>query len=209
MTYTHTNPMDSFRLVAETQRQVALVTEQAKQAVKQCYKSPEELAAWIERHGTPVFVMKMGLLGSFLLFILGFEPGFIPASRSKRFQILERLLSFQCPKEQASFRKGVFVLTQPLFTVGFMVHQFHHWLAAQSGLPGYDDQAQSLYRKFWDQQGGVIGQEVETMTVDEIIGLKSAINRDLEALQFIRQIINEILNPAQQSNHLANGNASA
>lgn len=197
---------DSFRLVAETRQQVDMVSESARQAVKAFYHNPADLAAFIERHGTPVVRLPGGPAGHFCslaVFLLGFEPGFIAPVRSgpqkKRFDRLTRFLKLvgNIPPH-CRFDSGVFVLMPPLFTTGFMAHQLHHWMACKSGLTGYSEQAQQLYKKFWNEQGGLIGHEVYDMSYEEILSLKQAINRDLEALQFLREIASEILGPARQ-----------
>lgn len=207
MTSNHSNPMDTFKLVAETQRQVAEVTHHALEQVKQHYKKPEDLAANIESQGTPVYVLRWGIFGAMVLMFLGFEPGFIMPTGDKRYARLIRFLTYMADKPGCTFQHGAFVLTPKLFTVGYLAHQLHHWLGYRSGLPGYEAQDQALYRRFWEQNHGVVGPEVEHMSVDDIIRLKNAINRDMEALQFMQQLVQEIFVPANQS--LSNGNANA
>jgi hypothetical protein len=43
----------------------------------------------------------------------------------------------------------------------------------------------------------------------DMVALKEAINRDLEALQFLKSIAQEVLIPAKQARCISNGNASA
>lgn len=199
--------LDTFKLVAETQKQVAQVTGHALEMVKQYYKKPEELAACIEKQGTPVYVVRKGFIIHWLLFFLGFEPGFIPATVQKRYQFLLRFLE---KKSGCTFENGLFIMTKPLFTVGFIAHQLHHWIAFCSGLPGYAEKDQALYRNFWEKKHGVITTaDAEQMSADEIIRLKNAINRDLEAMKFMKQLINELFAPANQAGSLSKGTATA
>jgi hypothetical protein len=210
--------VDTFRLVAETHRKAQEIAESAKATVRQFYREPRQLAIFIERHQTPVYVLKNALLANFCLHILGFEPGFIPPSSSKRFQrlikllkspLLRPLLGRHSDKHHCSFEHGVFVLPPSLFTVGFLSHQLHHWLAFRSGMQGYSERAQTLYKKFWNEQNGELGPEVVEMSEEDALALKAAINRDLEALQFLRQVASEILIPARQAKHFNQGTASA
>lgn len=213
--YSHDNPLcqaisDSFKLVAETRKQAQEISESAKKAVKSFYKNPEALAVFIERHQTPVYVLNASWLSNLTLAILGFEPGYIPPSSHKNYLRLEKFLRWQNPKADCHFEHGVFVLTKPLFTVGFISHQLHHWLSYRSGLHGYSDKSQALYKKFWNEQNGVIGSEVYQMKAEDMLALKAAINRDLEALVFLREIANEILIPAKQAQRFTDkGSASA
>lgn len=216
----HANPIqpvsDSFKLVAEARRQAIAIAETARDAVKNFYRDPHDLAAFIERHGTPVIVVPNALFGNFCLWLLGFEPGFIPPCPGRRYRLLQKVLSFQFHQQGNQGKKpgchdehGVFVLTRPLFTVGFLSHQLHHWLAYRSGLAGYTPRSQELYKKFWSERNGVIGPEVYDMTLDDMAALKSAISRDLEALVFLKAVASEILIPAKQAGRIARGTASA
>lgn len=218
----HQNPItsvqDSFKLVVEAHRQSTEVAESAKDAVKTFYKDVEDLALFIERHQTPVYVLG-GLLPQLVLWLLGFQPGFVPPVDNKRYERLKQFLTWYeqvfCRRPRlkeklpCDFRYGVFVLDRALFSVGFLSHQLHHWLAYRSGMAGYCERAQKLYRRFWNEGGGVIGDEVYEMSVEDLLALKAAINRDLEALMFLREVVREILVPARQSARLAQGKASA
>lgn len=210
----HDNPLhdpviDTFKLIAETRKQAKAISESARDAVKAFYRSPDSLASFIERHQTPVYMLKGRLICGLVLAVLGFEPGFIPPTEGRRYRILERLLRMYNRKAHCEFTHGVFVLTQPLFTVGFISHQLHHWLAFRSGMAGYNDRSQQLYHKFWNEQNGIIGQEVYHMKVEDMVALKAAINRDLEALLFLKEVANEVLIPAKQARRISHGTATA
>lgn len=221
--------MDSFKLVAETRKHLSELADFAKDAIKAHYNDPELLASFIESHQTQVYCLQGSLLSSFGLWVLGFEPGFIAPVKGLRYRLLQHFLRFQAQfhwrmsfhqhqshqkdkqgeKTDCHFRHGVFVLTRPLFTVGFISHQLHHWLAFRSGMQGYSERSQKLYRKFWSKGNGTLGQEVYKMKAIDMMDLKSAISRDLEALQFLKSIADEILIPAQQARYISAGNASA
>jgi len=228
----HDNPIlpevDTFKLVAETRKQVMAVADIARDAIKAHYTDPALLADFIERHQTPVYVFGRGLFQHFCLWALGFEPGFIPPAKGRRYRLLQQFLKLQSSfhafrfpslrlhpqgkqgeKPDCHFNHGVFVLTRPLFTVGFISHQLHHWLAFRSGMRGYCERSQRLYRKFWNENNGQIGAEVYKMKAEDMLALKAAINRDMEALQFLKDIASEVLIPAKQARHISKGKASA
>jgi hypothetical protein len=209
---------DIFKLVSETRKQLNEVASVAREAIKASYTDPALLADFIEQHRTPVYVCSNQFVSNLCLRLLGFEPGFIPPSDDRRYRILCRLLAMQSrfhlkgkqgDKASCHVRHGVFVLTRPLFTVGFVSHQLHHWLAYRSGMQGYCEQSQRLYREFWNKSHGRLGKEVFKMKPEEILALKAAINRDLEALQFLKEIANELLIPAKQARRISHGRASA
>lgn len=206
---------DTFKRVAETRQQVNQVAASAREAIEAFYTDPQGLVTLIERYGTPVYILKAGILSKLMLKALGFEPGFILPDSTPRFIWLKRLLGWQdglFATDKAllrDFTHGVFVVPQALFNMGFLSHQLHHWLAFRSGMDGYCERARRLYKKFWVENQGQIGQDVYKMDVDDILALKAAINRDLEALQFLKAISDEVLIPARQARRIAHGTASA
>ncbi len=214
-----TNPiLDSFKLVAETQQQIDDVTEKAKKVVKSRYKSPEELVLFIEEQKTPVYQMRgfKALLLRIAMMGLAYDSGFItpPASNNKeackRYKNLCKLVVWLLGEKPAcSFKKGLFLLPKPLYTVGFIAHQLHHWLAFLAGLPGYTAGEQEEYRQFMGPCKGVIGPELESMTEEQIEGLRNAIHREIEALKFIKNVTDEIFRPLRQGKNLSNGTANA
>ena len=210
---------DSFKLMAENQRQLSDVANTAREVIQAHYSDPVQLARFMESHQTPVVILPHRLLGAAALMTLGFEPGFIPPGSGKRFRLLLHLLHSQGERPGShpasddalvnGLPQGVIVLTRPLFTTGYLSHQLHHWLAFRAGLPGYSERSQQLYRQFWHKQNGQLGQEVHDMPVEDLLALKAAINRDKEALQFLRTITTEIFRPAQQARKMNGGFASA
>jgi hypothetical protein len=202
--------LDSFRLVAETRRQVEAISQHALEMVKQHFKSPDELSQSIENKGTGVYLLQGAFVTKLALFCLGFEPGFIPPSSSKRYQWLKQILMQLESKPHCHFDKGVFVLVQPLYTVAYMAHQLHHWMAYCSGLPGYNLQSQQLYKSFWEKDKGQMSfQKAEKLTVEEIVQLRDAIHRDLDAMKFMYQLIQEIFAPANRAKQLNTGATTA
>ena len=219
----HDNPIqnseDTFRLVAETRQQVSEVSQTARDAIKAFYTNPQRLAEFIERYDTPVYVLPFGWLVMLILRTLGFEPGFIAPCASRQGMWLTRFLAYADPKKTNNgkagamlkdrYPNGVFILTKPLFTIGFLTHQLHHWLSYRSGMAGYTDQAQQLYKQFWLENRGTIGKEVYKMSADDILALKAAINRDMEALRFLKSMTEEVLIPGKQARRISKGTASA
>lgn len=206
---------DTFKLVAETRQQVDQVAESAREAIQSFYTEPHRLAEFIQSHGTPVYVLPGGPIPHIVLKALGLEPGFLLPDQSPQFRglqkLLERYTPLGCSEKSASqaFQHGVFVIPQGLFTMGFLSHQLHHWLAFRSGMDGYCPRARRLYKRFWKEQQGKIGREVYKMDVEDILALKAAIARDLEALQFLKNIADEVLIPARQARRITYGTASA
>ncbi len=219
--YMHSNPiLDTFKLVAETQQQISHVTKRAQKAVKTRYKSPEELVLFIEEQKTPVYQITgfKGLALRLAMMGLGYESGFIsPPNKNikntdacKQYQNLCKIVVFLFGKKpDCSFQKGLFLLPKPLYTVGFIAHQLHHWLAFLAGLPGYSAEEQEEFRYFMGPCKGVVGPNVETMSIEQIESLRNAIHREVEALKFIKNVTDEIFRPLRQSKNITGGIANA
>ncbi len=218
--HTHSNPIiDTFNFVADTQRQVRDITSRAKEMVKKHYQNPDDLALFIESQGTPVFLLRGGINGfavRLALFFFGFDPGFIPppdpgdAASKKRYEaLLQMVHTFLHVRPTDRFDKGMFVLPKPMFTVGYVAHQMHHWLSCLAGLPGYNAVEQEEFRKFMVEHNGIVGPEVEKMTETQIASLRHAIHREIEALKFIKEVTEEIFRPLRQSKNITQGSANA
>ena len=82
-------------------------------------------------------------------------------------------------------------------------------MIAKNGMNGYDDDSQELYRQFWTKHKGLVTKGLLDMDVNDLMKLRTAINRDLEALTFLREVVYEIITPANQSNAMRQGKARA
>jgi hypothetical protein len=221
----HTNPItdavtDTLRIVSDVHREAEEIVQSATETIKRCYGDPKRLGECIENLDTPVYLLKFTIISRICLKLLGYSTGFVPPANHWRYRLLQRFLGFQgrlpgvrplaIAHRETSFEHGVFVLLPSLFTISFLSYQLHHWLACRSGMSGYDERAQGLYREFWDEKQGRLGSEVEQMTLEDVLALKAAINRDMEALCFLRNVMHNVVIPASQGKRLSShGNASA
>lgn len=208
--FTLGNTVDSFRRVAETHQMVTGVLDEATDLIKKHYKNPDDLALWLEGQGVPVYVVDgPEWLINLLLRLFGYAPGFVPPDKTKYYPMLVDAMQRRDEKRHCTFDYGMFVFTRSQFRVGFIAHQVYHWLSFRSGLPGYQPADQKRYREFWEKNRGELGPEVHEMTAEETISLKNAINRDLEALLFIRQAMQQIFIPGHQAGKIREGSVSA
>ncbi|MBK8190850.1 MAG: hypothetical protein IPK79_10420 [Vampirovibrionales bacterium] len=216
--------LDTFRLVAQTQQEVRRVAARAREAITSRYRDPQALAAFIEAHGTPVYTLPGGLRGLIVLIAiraLGYDAGFIPPPASdgdtpppaktiKRYRALCGVLtSLLGVRPGVDFTHGAFALPNALFTVGFMAHQLHHWLSFLAGLPGYDAQEQETFRAFMGEHQGVVNEKVLQMSPARLAGLRRAIHREIEALQFLKNLTDELFRPTNQAQRILNGTLGA
>ena len=74
----------------------------------------------------------------------------------------------------------MFILRHGEIDPYYMAHQFYKWYALYMGLPGYDYMSQKIFKIFLNSDGAVLSN----LNLDEMTGLKEAINRDQEATDF-------------------------
>jgi hypothetical protein len=61
-----------------------------------------------------------------------------------------------------------------------MAHQFYKWYALQMGLPGFDFMSQKIFKIYLNSSTTLLSN----LNLDELTGLKEALNRDKEATDF-------------------------
>lgn len=215
---------DCFRLVVDTRKRLSKVSKAAKEAVQKHYRTPEALKGFIESYGTPVYVLPDGFFGEIqakmTIACLGFQYGYIPkptgAKALKRYQKLLSWLEGTCSRNHKALQapafsvssadnelQGIFLLCASQFNVPYLTHQLHHWMACRSGAEGYCDKAQALYKSFWQEHHGQVTPALlKKMGTAELLTLRQAINRDMEALEFLRAMVDEVFAPANQAKSL-------
>ena len=82
----------------------------------------------------------------------------------------------------------MFVLGTGQINIYNMAHQFHKWYGYKTGLPGFDEAAQEKFKKIFDYE---IDANVELLSYEEILSLKEAIHRDIEAIDFVIKLAKE------------------
>lgn len=67
----------------------------------------------------------------------------------------------------------------------YTIQQFHKWYAAKLELPGFDAESQNNFQKYLEN---INDEGIKNLSVEEIIGLKEAIARDVEAINFVIEL---------------------
>ena len=66
----------------------------------------------------------------------------------------------------------------------YMAHQFYKWYSLKMNLPGFDFMSQKIFKIYLNSDGAILSN----LNLDEMTGLKEAINRDQEATEFALSI---------------------
>ena len=80
-----------------------------------------------------------------------------------------------------------------------MSHQFHIYVQSQKNLPGFETNVQSQFKYLFKTSDKKI---LNNLTIDEMLSIKDAIKRDIEAINFTCQLAKEI--DAKEKLKLAN-----
>jgi hypothetical protein len=198
-----TESIDSVRLPAEPQSpETQRLALQTRELLQEAQLDPLKLASLIESRQTPVYRLRRGWLLRWVFCLLKVHTGFMPMPNGLKGSLLrlmlrlfaERPAKSAARQAEAEVQQGLFILTPALFTTGFMAYQLHHWVAFQSGLGGYCNKAQRLYERFWTEHKGVLTSEsVHDWTEEDVIALRAAIRQEVNALEFFRTLMQDVL----------------
>lgn len=169
--------------------------------ILQKYKDkPQLILKFIESKGTKVVVLPALL--PFLKF-LNYEEGFIPKHSNTKAFILNLLISI-LQKEKFNFHAelpDLFIVCKKDISLYFLAYQFHHWLSYQNKLPGYDTETLNLFRNTFNNDRA----NMSLLSINQILSLKDAIDRDSQAIEFVRKFVREQVGAKEKLNFILNG----
>lgn len=164
-------------LNAKTEQNVALVRQNVTDIVKNCKNNPEKLLQYIESKGTKIIKIDNA---DKILNVIKEDEGLITPLEG-----IEALYINMITKGGFSFKsKSVFILRNGEIDPYYMVHQFYKWYSLKMDLPGFDYMSQKLFKIYLNSSNFTFSN----LNLDEMTGLKEAINRDQEATTFALEL---------------------
>lgn len=161
-------------LTTETDKNKDIVLKTVTEIASNAKNNPYLLLEYIKTHGTKV--VKLANADK-ILGVLAEEEGLICEHKG-----LEALYLNLFTNSGFSLKsKPMFILREGELEPYYMLHQFYKWFSLHQGLPGYDYKAQKLFKKYLNSPDTA---GLENLTLDEMTGLKEAIARDNEAIDF-------------------------
>lgn len=149
--------------------------------LKKCGNKPEILLKFIQKSGTQVYKIPFA---DKILALIGYEEGFVSSTKGIKalyLNIITAILTGE--KIKLSFNtEPMFILRDLPLDCYCMVQQFHKWYAMKLNMPGFDAESQENFQKFLNISHD---EKIKELTIEEILGLKEAIARDVEAINFI------------------------
>ena len=160
-------------LNSETEKNKELVKKNVEDIVKSCGDNPEKLLEYVKSKGTKVVKLNNA---DKILNVIKEEEGLITSLEG-----LEALYINSVTGSGISLKsKPMFIMRNGEIDPYYMAHQFYKWYSLEMGLPGYDFMSQKIFKIYLNSDGALLSN----LTLDEMTGLKEAINRDKEATDF-------------------------
>jgi len=177
----HITPSCTLELSAEKKEKIKKLEQELKQIVKSCENNPEKLLSYMKEQGTTVIKLKHA--DKHLALINETEGLITNISGAKAFYI--NLITGQGISNRID---EIFILRDMPIDKYYMIHQFYKWYANKHKLPGFDETTQNNFRKITQSQDNSV---IESFNINEILGLKEAIARDIEAIDFVVKLAKE------------------
>lgn len=186
-TKTHIDSNVTMRLTTETEKNKEKMDFCVKNIIMQNLETPENLLVYINEHGTDVWKPPFA---DKILSVIKEDEGFITPLKGWKALYLNIMLGIFSKKTFALSLKtdAMFVLRDLPVNIYYMIHQFHKWYGFRVNLPGYDEETQENFKKAFSD---LKEDDFSLMSVGEIIGLKEAIARDAEAIDFVIKLAKE------------------
>jgi len=178
------------------------VSEAAYNILQKYKNQPKMVLKFMETKGTKI-ILAPAL--SVFLKILGYEEGFIPKHTGFKAFILNVAISL-VQQEALDFSASVpdlFIVCKKDLSLYFLAYQFHHWLSYKHKLPGYDNTTLSLFRSTFNNSNA----NMNVLNINQILALKDAIDRDKQAVEFVRKFVREQVGAKERLNSILQGKA--
>lgn len=170
----------SLELTSKTEQNKVKLEKEVKNILKECENDPHELLEFVRKNGTKIYKIPFA---NKVLRLVGYEEGFIIAKKGIKglyINIIVPILAGE--KIKLSLKaEPVFVLDNLEPDGYYIIQYFHKWYAMKLNLPGFDDESQNNFQEFLNSNN----KSVESLSTEEVLGLKEAIARDSEAVSFV------------------------
>lgn len=194
----------SLELNTKTQKGKEKLENNLRLILKKYDNDPEKLIGFVERSGTKVYSIPCAKR---ILKAIGCEEGFINANSGAKGLYINLIISILGGEKKKISQKSeaVFIFDKVLPDKHIVIQQFHKWYAMKLNLPGFDETSQNNFQKFLEPGND---NQIKDLTIDEILGLKDAIARDVEAISFVVELAKSTSGAKNALKKISTGGAS-
>lgn len=203
---THITANETLHLTAQEKLDAKEVVENAKSIFKEHLNEPQKVFDYIRAQGTPVFRFKNATK---ILWFAGEDEGFItPKSGIQAILLCLCINLFSPEKINFAFKTpAIFVIKDTDLSPYFLAYQLYHWMAFSKNLSGYDEKTVRNFKNIFNLEKDIMARK--SLSIEEILSLKEAIARDVEAINMVTQLALEISGQKNASDKLKkDGNIS-
>lgn len=169
-------------LNSETLKIIEQVKENVSAIVKKTECDPKKLLDYISAAKTPVY--KINYADKFLNLIKE-EEGLI--CEKKGFEAL--YISIITGQGIKFYTEPMFVMRSGVIDKFYMLHNFYRWYSLKSGLAGFEYNTQKYFKKLLYSNSDDF---IKHFSMESIISIKEAIQRDNEASSFVLNYTKEL-----------------
>lgn len=194
---------ESLELNSMTDKNKIKLENDVRTILKKYENDPTKLLNFIQRSGTKVYKIPFA---DKILKLINFEEGFISAAEGFKGLYLNVLIPILAGEKAVLSSKAepMFVLRNTPLDSYRLIQQFHKWYAMKLNLPGFDAESQNNFQRFLDSND----EDIKSLSVEEILGLKEAIARDVEAINFIVDLAKSTSGAKNALKKISTGGAS-
>ncbi len=166
------------------------INKQARSVIKKALQAPEALLDFVESKDT--IIIRSRYMDKFLR-ILGEKEGFIPPKTGIKALLFTLIINkFSSAKLKVSFKTpAMFALKDKPVNIYILSHQFHLWLSYINDLPGFEEKTMKNFKNFWETESD--SNDLSCFSVDDMLSLKDIIAREIEALNFVKEMAQEFV----------------
>lgn len=153
--------------------------EKIEKLIEKYIDEPKKLFDFIKGANTPIYKIKNA---DKILSKINENEGFILPKKGLKALYLNLILNHKF----ALKTPDMFVLRSYDVNVCAFIYQFYNWYCYKMKLSGFEDETQENFKHVFEI---CETSKIDSLEYDEILKLKSAIKRDIEAIDFVKKTI--------------------
>ena len=152
--------------------------EKIENIIEKYINKPEKFFDYIKGAKTPIYKIKNA---DKILNKINEQEGFILPKKGIKALYLNLILN----KKFAFKTPEMFVLRNGELNTYAFIYQFYNWYCYKMQLSGFEDETQENFKHVFEI---CETSKIDSLNYQEIINLKSAIKRDIEAINFVKKM---------------------
>ena len=169
--------------------------EKIEHLIEKYINEPEKLFDFIKGAKTPIYKIKKA---DKILEKINEIEGFILPQKGLKALYLNLILN----KKIAFSTSEMFVLRNGNLNTYAFIYQFYNWYCYKMKLSGYDINTQENFKHVFEI---CETSKIDSLTYEEILNLKSAIKRDIEAIDFVKKVAQKFYMSAKNLEKIKQG----